>query len=91
MPTLQEIREETRNIDRQLLELIARRTAFGDQIAELKRQSGRELYDEGHIEEVLQSAKQWAREHNLDPKALQEVFNTLIEMRMQRELRKAAR
>lgn len=91
MPTLQEIREETRKIDQQLLELIARRTALGDQIAELKRQSGKELYDEGHIEEVLRSAKEWARKHDLDPKALQEVFNALIEMRMEKELRRAAR
>lgn len=91
MATLPEIREETRKIDQQLLDLITRRTLLGDQISELKRQSGKELYDEGHIEEVLKTAKEWARKHDLDPKALQEVFNTLIEMRMEKELRKAAR
>lgn len=91
MATLEELRDETRRIDQQLLELITRRTALGEEMAELKRQRGAELYDEAHIREVLKTAKEWAKRSGLDAKALQEVFNLLIEMRMERELRKASK
>lgn len=86
MATLQELRDETRRIDEQLLELIGRRTAMGHAIAELKRQKGMELYDEEHIREVLQMARDAAKRHRLHSKSLQQIFDILIEMRMHQEL-----
>lgn len=86
MPTLEELREETRRIDQQLLELIAKRTAMSHAITELKRKSGKELYDEGHIREVLQMVRDYAKKNRLHSKSLQQIFDILIEMRMHQEL-----
>lgn len=86
MPTLEELREETRRIDQQLLELIAKRTAMGHAITELKRQSGKELYDEAHIREVMQMARDYAKKNRLHSKSLQQIFDILIGMRMHQEL-----
>ncbi|MEM3086125.1 MAG: chorismate mutase [Halobacteria archaeon] len=86
MATLEELREETRRIDRQLLELIAKRTTMGHTIVELKRQKGMELYDEAHIREVLQMARDYAKKNRLHSKSLQQIFDILIEMRMHQEL-----
>ena len=88
METLEDIRSETRKIDDQLIELIFKRTELGEKALELKRKQKLELYDEKHIFEVLRRAEDEAKKRGLDPKLLKKIFETLIEMRMTKELRK---
>ena len=88
METLEDIRSETRKIDDQLIELIFKRTELGEKALELKRKQKLELYDEKHILEVLRRAEDEAKKRGLDPKLLKKIFETLIEMRMTKELRK---
>ncbi|MBI4362865.1 MAG: chorismate mutase [Euryarchaeota archaeon] len=91
MPSLQELRQETHELDEQILDLIHRRTELGRQIMDLKRQQGMELYDEAHIRDLLQWAESEARKRGISPKILKNIYSELVELRMERELREASK
>lgn len=88
METLEDIRNETKKIDEQLIELIIMRTELGEKAIELKKRQKVELYDERRILEVLRMAEEEAKKKGIDPKLLKKIFEILIEMRMTKELRK---
>jgi chorismate mutase len=88
METLEEIRKETRKIDEEIISLIAKRTKLGEKAFELKKLQRAEIYDEKHIQEVLKMAEDAAEREGLDRNSMKKIFELMVKMRMEKQLKK---
>ncbi len=77
---LDELREEIRTIDREIVELIAQRTYVADSIAEVKRQQGLPTTDESQEEAVMERAGENAEQFDVDANLVKAIFRLLIEL-----------
>jgi chorismate mutase len=87
--SLDELREEIETIDRELVELIARRTYVAETIADVKDQRGLPTTDEQQEQRVMDRAGDNARQFDVDDNLVKAIFRLLIELNKveQRETR----
>ena len=78
--SLDELRTEIEDIDRELVELIARRTYIADTIAEVKAEQDLPTTDEGQEEKVMERAGANADKFDVDSNLVKAVFRLLIEL-----------
>jgi len=78
--TLDELREEIRDIDYELVELIARRTYVADTIAEVKAERGLPTVDEEQEARVMERAGTSAEQFDVDANLVKAIFRLLIEL-----------
>jgi chorismate mutase len=78
--TLDELREEIEDIDRELVELIARRTYVADTIAQVKAERDLPTTDEKQEERVMERAGRNAEQFEVDANLVKAVFRLLIEL-----------
>ncbi|MFB6304064.1 MAG: chorismate mutase [Haloferacaceae archaeon] len=77
---LDELREEIEGIDRELVELIARRTYVADTIAQVKEERGLPTTDEEQERRVMDRAGRNAERFDVDANLVKAVFRLLIEL-----------
>jgi chorismate mutase len=87
--SLEELRAEIRDIDREIVELIARRTYVADTIAQVKAQQGLPTTDEQQEQRVMDRAGANAEQFDVDANLVKAIFRLLIELNKveQRETR----
>jgi chorismate mutase len=78
--TLDELRDEIRGIDRELVELIARRTYVADTIAQVKDEQGLPTTDEQQEQAVMDRAGENAQRFDVDANLVKAIFRLLIEL-----------
>jgi len=78
--SLDELREEIESIDRELVELIARRTYVADTVAEVKEQRDLPTTDEAQEEAVMERAGKNAEQFGVDANLVKAIFRLLIEL-----------
>ncbi|MFW5911259.1 MAG: chorismate mutase [Halolamina sp.] len=78
--TLEELREEIQQIDRELVELIAQRTYVADTIADVKAQEGLPTTDEDQEQAVMDRAGANAERFDVDSNLVKAIFRLLIEL-----------
>jgi chorismate mutase len=78
--SLGELREEIAEIDRDLVELIARRTYVADTIAEVKADQGLPTTDEDQEQRVMDRAGENAERFDVDANLVKAIFRLLIEL-----------
>jgi chorismate mutase len=78
--SLEELRREIRGIDREIVELIARRTYVADTIAEVKDQQGLPTTDEEQEQRVMDRAGENAKQFDVDANLVKAIFRLLIEL-----------
>ncbi|WP_368085829.1 chorismate mutase [Halalkalicoccus jeotgali] len=78
--SLDELREEIEEIDRDLVELIARRTYVADTIAEVKAERDLPTTDEGQEQRVMDRAGENAEQFEVDSNLVKAIFRLLIEL-----------
>jgi chorismate mutase len=78
--SLDELRAEIEEIDRELVELIARRTYVADTIARVKAERGLPTTDETQEERVMERAGHNAEQFDVDANLVKAVFRLLIEL-----------
>ncbi|RLM59237.1 chorismate mutase [Halobellus sp. Atlit-31R] len=78
--SLDELREEIEDIDREIVELIARRTYVADSIAQVKADRDLPTTDEGQEERVMERAGHNAEHFDVDSNLVKAVFRLLIEL-----------
>lgn len=78
--SLEELREDVKDIDGKILELLAERMEIVTEILEEKRQLGMAINDDRQNELVLKRAMEKATELGLDPAAVRSLFDTIIKM-----------
>jgi len=78
--SLEELRREIRGIDREIVELIARRTYVADTIAEVKDRQGLPTTDERQEQQVMDRAGDNAKQFEVDANLVKAIFRLLIEL-----------
>jgi chorismate mutase len=87
--SLDELRDEIEAIDREIVDLIARRTYVAETIAEVKDERGMATTDESQEEAVMERAGENAEAFGVDDNLVKAIFRLLIELNKieQRETR----
>jgi chorismate mutase len=87
--SLDELRDEIESIDREIVDLIARRTYVAETIAEVKADRGMATTDESQEEAVMERAGENAEAFGVDDNLVKAIFRLLIELNKieQRETR----
>ena len=78
--SLDELREEIESIDRELVELIARRTYVADTIAAVKDERDLPTTDERQEQRVMDRAGANAEQFDVDANLVKAIFRLLIEL-----------
>jgi chorismate mutase len=78
--SLEELREEIESIDREIVELIARRTYVAETIADVKDERGLPTTDEQQEQEVMDRAGENAECFDVDSNLVKAIFRLLIEL-----------
>ena len=78
--SLDELRDEIRSIDREIVELIAQRTYVADTIAQVKRDRDLPTTDEKQEDQVMARAGANAERFDVDANLVKAVFRLLIEL-----------
>ena len=78
--SLDELRTEIRGIDREIVELIARRTYVADTIAQVKDEQGLPTTDEQQEQQVMNRAGENAEQFDVDANLVKAIFRLLIEL-----------
>ena len=78
--SLDELRTEIEDIDRELVELIARRTYVADSIADVKEELDLPTTDESQEDKVMERAGENADTFDVDSNLVKAVFRLLIEL-----------
>ena len=78
--TLDELREEIESIDREIVDLIARRTYVAETIAEVKDEQGLATTDESQEQAVMERAGENAAAFDVDDNLVKAIFRLLIEL-----------
>ncbi|HOB06512.1 MAG TPA: chorismate mutase [Methanoculleus sp.] len=83
--SLDAVRNEIREIDEKIIDLIAERQNLAAEVARIKREMGLPLRDEAQRRVVLDRVFTYAAESRIDPLAVRRVFETLVEMSEERQ------
>ena len=78
--SLDELRTEIADIDREIVELIARRTYVADTVAQVKDERDLPTTDEGQEEVVMDRAGENAERFEVDSNLVKAIFRLLIEL-----------
>ena len=78
--SLGELRDEIQEIDRDIVELIARRTYVADTIARVKKAEGLPTTDEKQEDRVMERAGENAARFDVDANLVKAIFRLLIEL-----------
>jgi len=78
--SLDELRQEIEDIDREIVELIARRTYVADTVAAVKAEHDLPTTDEGQEERVMDRAGANAEQFDVDANLVKAIFRLLIEL-----------
>jgi chorismate mutase len=78
--TLDELREEIRSIDHEIVQLVARRTYVADTIAQVKDERGLPTTDEQQEQRVMDRAGENAEQFGVDANLVKAIFRLLIEL-----------
>ncbi|HLA44625.1 MAG TPA: chorismate mutase [Aggregatilineales bacterium] len=86
MPALEELRAKIDSVDAQIIELLAERAGYVHQVAELKN-TDEEVVAEERQQEVYRTRRAWARQHELDPDFIENLYRFMIEYFIKQERR----
>ncbi|HET7324270.1 MAG TPA: chorismate mutase [Halococcus sp.] len=78
--SLDELREEIEEVDREIVEHIAQRTYVAEAIAEVKREQGLPTTDESQEQRVMERAGENAQRFDVDDNLVKAIFRLLIEL-----------
>nr|WP_049893496.1 MULTISPECIES: chorismate mutase [Halogranum] len=78
--SLDELREEIEDIDREIVELIARRTYVADTVAQVKAEQDLPTTDESQEDKVMERAGLNAERFEVDANLVKAIFRLLIEL-----------
>src|SRR5579863_9190046 len=76
--TLEELRQRVTDIDRQLIALVAERKAVSEEVAQVKRATGRSTRDYEREREVILGVRAIAEERGVSPALAEQVLRLLI-------------
>jgi phosphoribosylformylglycinamidine cyclo-ligase len=85
MRTLAKVRRDIESVDRELVDLVARRMALVEEACRAKTAAGKPIVDLARERSVRRRARDLARRRGLDPEAADQLFSLLIRVATERE------
>ena len=83
--SMEEVRSEVKKVDLEILKLLAKRMELVSEILEEKKKHGLSINDERQNELVLKRSIDKATELGLDTAAVKSLFQTIIQMSINRQ------
>lgn len=83
--TIDEVRQEIDRIDREIMELLAKRQDYVCEIIRFKKDE-ESIVAQGRQDQLYQQRRRWAEELQLSPEMIDEVFKTMVRHNIQKEL-----
>lgn len=80
-----EVRHEIDNIDQEIIRLLSTRFNYVREVVKYKDGSAKGIEAKGRWEEVINTRRQWAQEVGLDPDAIGDIYNRLVEYFIEEE------
>lgn len=78
MASLDDLRREIDDIDRAVVDLLARRLQVCEEVADIKSRSGSTVIQPARVREVLATRRQWAIDNGVDADFAEQIFRTLL-------------
>jgi len=75
--TIEEIRSEIDELDKQIITLISTRYSFVKEIVKFKS-NAIDVRAQKRYDEVFTLRRQWAEERNINPDVIEEIYKTLV-------------
>ncbi|WP_292486493.1 chorismate mutase [Methanohalobium sp.] len=85
MTTIEETRAQIQQIDSEILELIKKRVDLAEKVLDAKRKENLSINDEEQNQVVINRAIDEATELNLDTAAIKKIYETLIQMSIDKQ------
>ncbi len=82
---LEKVRNEVKDVDMEILRLLARRMDLAGQILDIKKKEGLAIKNDPQNELVIKRAMEKALELGLDTGAVKELFRIIIDMSISRQ------
>jgi len=82
---LVQLRKDIDRIDRRFIKLLAQRHQLIQSAAQEKIERSMDLWDQQRVEDILNTRSQWAKQQDLDPKLVQDLFRRIIDFNMRIE------
>lgn len=76
---LAEVRQEIDIIDHEIIRLLSTRFCYVREVVKYKDHTASGIEAKGRWEEVINTRRQWAQEVGLDPDAIGDIYNRLVE------------
>jgi len=86
--TLHDARERIDEIDRHIVELLARRYALVDVVCETKAEAGQAVRDPDREDELLDHIATVAEEHGLAPQVARRIYDEVLTQSVRRQRRR---
>ena len=83
--TLDAVRNEIREIDERIIDLVAERQRLAARIARIKQEEGLSIHDPAQRKVVLDRVSALATGRHIDPVAVRQIFEILIGMNEERQ------
>ena len=83
---VEEIRECLDEIDLQVIKLLGKRSDYIKEIVKFKIDE-EDIFARDRQQEVIRLRREWAKDNKLDPDLIENVYKTLIQFNIQRELK----
>ncbi len=83
--SLDAVRNEIREIDEKIIDLVAERQRRAAEVARIKQEEGLSIHDPAQRKIVLDRVFTYAVESRIDPVAVRRVFEILIDMSEERQ------
>ena len=83
--SLEEVRDEVRMVDLEILRLLAKRMKLAGRIVDIKKREGMAINDDRQNEQVVNRAMEKAVELGLDTGAVKELYKIIIGMSISRQ------
>lgn len=85
--SMAEVRTQIDRLDRDLVQMLARRAAYIDRAVQLKQQNGWPARIPERVEEVVMNARAAAGDQGLDPDLIESLWRQLVDWSIAREAR----
>lgn len=80
-----EVRHEIDTIDQEIIRLLSTRFAYVREVVKYKDGTTSGIEAKARRDEVINTRRQWAQEAGLDPDAIGEIYNCLVEYFIEEE------
>jgi prephenate dehydrogenase len=77
-PALQQVRDHIDDLDRELVDLLARRARLARKARDAKAEMGAEVRDPLREARLREDRRRWAQEHGLDPDGIDGIFGAIL-------------